>query len=403
MSVIESIASEKNLPRYFVANFRTLKRIRSGTLEVSLPDGRVFSVTGSEPGHLARIDVQNADLFARVVRDGSLGFSDAYLEGWWSTPDLQALMDVVHDNHVEISQAFPGVALVKWYEKFRHWMNENTRRQARKNISYHYDLGNDFYSEWLDETMTYSSALFKNGQEDLERAQAQKYEAICDTIGVKQGDHLLEIGCGWGGFAEYAAAERGAKLTCLTISREQYDYAVARMERRGLSDQVEIVMRDYRDDVGQYDGIASIEMFEAVGEKYWPIYFDTLRERLKPGAKATLQVITIKDDFFPKYRKSVDFIQKHIFPGGMLPSQSVLREQIAKAGLEFQSSIEFGKSYSLTLRRWFETFNDKWSNIETMGFDDRFKRMWDYYLTSCAAGFEFGSTDVTQVTLKKVP
>lgn len=402
MASLTSTKAEKNLPRYFGPAFRNLKGIRAGAMEVSLPDGRVFTAQGAEPGHVARIDVANVDLFARVVREGTNGFSDAYLEGWWSTPDLQTLMDVIHDNHKEISQAYSGGAVIKWYEMFRHWMNSNSKRQARKNISYHYDLGNDFYQEWLDSTMTYSSALFKSGQEDLERAQTQKYAAICDTIGVQEGDHLLEIGCGWGGFAEYAAAERGANLTCLTISQQQHDFAVDRMKRKGLSNQVEIVMRDYRDDRGQYDGIASIEMFEAVGEKYWPVYFSTVRDRLRPGAKATLQVITVSDEFFPKYRKSVDFIQKHIFPGGMLPSPSVLKDHIQKAGLEFHSSIEFGQSYSVTLRSWFEMFNEKWSKIEPMGFDDRFKRMWDYYLTSCAAGFEFGSTDVTQVTLQKL-
>lgn len=401
MSMLTTTKGQQNLPRYFTAAFGTIKGLRAGAMEISLPDGRVFSASGPQPGQTARFDVHNVDVFSRLVRDGDVGFSDAYLEGWWSTPDLQAFMDVVHDNHEELVVAFPGGGVVKLFEKLRHWMNSNSRRQARKNISYHYDLGNDFYSKWLDETMTYSSALFKTGQEDLSKAQIQKYASICDQMEMKSGDHILEIGCGWGGFAEYAAGTRGARITCLTISQQQHDYATERMKRKGLDKQVEIVMRDYRDDTGSYDGIASIEMFEAVGEKYWPTYFNAVRDRLKPGKQATLQIITVADDIFPRYRKTVDFIQKHIFPGGMLPSPSILREEVIRAGLEFQGSIEFGKSYSLTLRRWFDTFNEKWDTITEMGFDDRFKRMWDYYLTSCASGFEYGTTDVTQVTLRR--
>jgi cyclopropane-fatty-acyl-phospholipid synthase len=250
--------------------------------------------------------------------------------------------------------------------------------------------------------MTYSSALFKTGQEDFEKAQEQKYASMVDQMGAQPGDHVLEIGCGWGGFAEYAAKERGLKVTGLTISQEQYDYAVARMAREGLSDKVDIKLQDYRDETGLYDGIASIEMFEAVGEKYWPVYFNTVRDRLKPGRSATLQIITIEDHRFETYRKSVDFIQKYVFPGGMLPSPSVLKSEIERAGLNVLQSIEFGESYSQTLRRWHETFNERWDDIKTLrGFDDRFRRMWNFYLTSCAAGFHAGSIDVTQITVTK--
>ena len=224
---------------------------------------------------------------------------------------------------------------------------------------------------------------------------------MCDTIGVKEGDHILEIGCGWGGFAEYAAGQRGAFVKGLTISQEQHDFAVARMERAGLSDRVEIVMQDYRDEKGQYDGIASVEMFEAVGEKYWPIYFQKVNECLKSGANATLQIITVPDDRFEAYRSSVDFIQKYIFPGGMLPSEEIIKRELAKAGLTFKEIIDFRRSYSVTLRRWFETFNEKWPVIEKMGFDDRFKRMWNIYLTGCASGFEYDTTGLVQVTMKK--
>jgi len=308
---------------------------------------------------------------------------------------------VLYSQVHRVDLTFPGAGLVRSYEKLRFWMQSNSRKQARKNISYHYDLGNNFYREWLDDTMTYSAALFDNPQESLEAAQTRKYKSMVDQMGVKPGDHVLEIGCGWGGFAEYAAGQRGLKVTGLTISQEQYDYAVERMRKAGLQDMVEIKLQDYRDERGTYDGIASIEMFEAVGEKYWPIYFGKLRECLKPGASATLQIITIENSRFEVYRKSVDFIQKYIFPGGMLPSPKALRHEAVKAGLKVKNSIEFGKGYSTTLRRWHALFGEKWDRISHMGFDDRFRRMWDFYLTSCAASFESGNTDLTQITITK--
>jgi len=249
--------------------------------------------------------------------------------------------------------------------------------------------------------MTYSSAIFEQGDNSLEMAQRAKYASMVDQMGAQPGDHILEIGCGWGGFAEYAAKERGLKVTGLTISQEQVKYAQKRMEKNGLQDLVELKLQDYRDETGTYDGIASIEMFEAVGQKYWPIYFDKVKECLKPGKNATLQIITIQDARWDVYRNTVDFIQKYIFPGGMLPSPTVLRQEVVKAGLEVEKSIEFGKSYAQTLRMWHDTFNDRWDQIEKMGFDDRFRRMWNFYLTSCASTFEYGNCDVTQITIKK--
>jgi cyclopropane-fatty-acyl-phospholipid synthase len=283
----------------------------------------------------------------------------------------------------------------------RFWMQGNSKKQARKNISYHYDLGNAFYGLWLDDTMTYSSAKFDDGAQSLEAAQTAKYKSMVDQMGAQSGDHVLEIGCGWGGFAEYAAKDRGLKVTGLTISQEQHDYAVARMARLGLSDMVTIKMQDYRDETGQYDGIASIEMFEAVGEKYWPVYFETVRKLLKPGKNATLQIITVAHRRWEVYKRGVDFIQKYIFPGGMLPSPVVLREQVEKAGLTVSHSIEFGESYSQTLRKWHDVFNARWDQVAAMGFDDRFRRMWNFYLTSCAGTFHSGNCDVTQITITR--
>lgn len=401
MSVLTSTNNQQNLPRYFARVFDLVGKLNSGRVDFILPDGRRFRAEGSKPGPVAEVTINNPDVFARLVREGDLGFCDAYLDGWWTTPDLQAFMDFIHADNDDMYDGFPGMALVRAWEKARFWFQSNTKRQALKNISYHYDLGNDFYSLWLDDTMTYSSALFNTSQESLEKAQIAKYASMVDQMGVKPGDHVLEIGCGWGGFAEYAAKERGLIVTGLTISKEQLDYANKRIKSKGLSDKVNLKLQDYRDETGVYDGVASIEMFEAVGEKYWPVYFDKIKQCLKPGKQATLQIITIQDARWDVYRKSVDFIQKYIFPGGMLPSPSVLRQEIHRAGLSVQHSIEFGKSYSQTLRRWFEVFNNKWDNISAMGFDDRFRRMWNFYLTSCAATFESGNCDVTQITLQK--
>jgi cyclopropane-fatty-acyl-phospholipid synthase len=401
MAVLTSIDNQQNLPRYFRRVFDLMGKLNSGRVDFVLPDGRRFRAEGKSSGPVAEVTINNPEVFARLIREGDLGFSDAYLDGWWTTPDLQTFMDFIHADNDDMYDGFSGIAIVRAWEKARFWFQSNSKRQALKNISHHYDLGNDFYSLWLDDTMTYSSALFNTGQESLENAQIAKYASMIDQMGVKPGDHVLEIGCGWGGFAEYAAKERGLKVTGLTISKEQLLYARKRIKNNGLEDKVDLKLQDYRDETGVYDGVASIEMFEAVGQKYWPIYFETIKHCLKPGKQATLQIITVHDARWDVYRKSVDFIQKYIFPGGMLPSPTVLRQEVTKAGLRVHHSIEFGKSYSQTLRRWFDVFNDQWDTINDMGFDDRFRRMWNFYLTSCAATFESGNCDVTQITLQK--
>ncbi|AUJ63960.1 SAM-dependent methyltransferase [Aestuarium zhoushanense] len=399
--ILTSTKGQSNLPRYFGPVFDILCNIPRGRIDIELPDGRVFRAEGKSAGYVTAITIHNKDIFARLIREGDLGFMESYMEGWWDTPDLMTFMDFVHDAEDEVFDGFPGQGLVRAYEKLRFWLQSNSKRQAKKNISYHYDLGNDFYGLWLDDTMTYSSAYFRTGQESLEAAQIQKYAAMVDAMGVSAGDHVLEIGCGWGGFAEYAAKERGLHVTGLTISKEQLNYARERIEKAGLSDRVTLKMQDYRDETGTYDGIASIEMFEAVGEKYWPVYFETVRKCLKPGAKATLQIITVQDRRFEVYRKGVDFIQKYIFPGGMLPSPSVLRKEVEKSGMTVDGSIEFGESYSQTLRRWSDVFNDRWDQIAALGFDDRFRRMWNLYLSSCAGTFHSGNCDVTQITVSR--
>ncbi|PIE13788.1 MAG: SAM-dependent methyltransferase [Rhodobacterales bacterium] len=399
--VLTTTEGQEGLPRYFTSVFDIASRMPVGRLDFVMPDGRVFRAEGARRGPVAELCVHHMDVFSRLIREGELGFCDAYIEGQWSSPDLQAFLDLLNAGNEELYRGFPGQAFVRVYERMRHWMNDNTRDQAKKNISYHYDLGNEFYALWLDDTMTYSSALFESGQESLEAAQVAKYASMVDQMGVGPGDHVLEIGCGWGGFAEYAARERGVKVTGLTISEEQLNYARERIEKAGLSHMVEFKMQDYRDEAGVYDGIASIEMFEAVGEKYWPVYFDTLRKCLKDDGRATLQIITISEARFDTYRKGVDFIQKYIFPGGMLPSRTMLQRQVARAGLETRRMFDFGESYSQTLRRWHERFNARWDEIAAQGFDDRFRRMWNFYLTSCAAAFHGGNCDVVQITIAK--
>lgn len=402
MNILDTTEGQSGLPRYFGRIFEMARgAMTRGRIDFILPDGRVFRIDAPQPGPVGVLEIHNPDLFARLLREGDLGFCEAYLEEWWTSPDLMALMDLIHEGNGDLHEAFPGMSIVRAFEKVRHWLRSNTKRGSRRNIAYHYDLGNDFYRRWLDDTMTYSSALFTTGQEPLDAAQRAKYAAMVDRMGVKPGDHVLEIGCGWGGFAEYAASERGLRVTGLTISQAQHDYAVERIARAGLSDRVDIRMQDYRDERGSYDGIASIEMFEAVGERFWPVYFETLRDRLKPGAKATLQIITVPDARFETYKDNVDFIQKYIFPGGMLPSLSALAQQGTRAGLQLEGSSEFGESYSQTLRRWHDAFNARWDDIRQLGFDQRFQRMWNMYLTSCAAMFRAGTCDVTQITFTR--
>lgn len=401
MTILTTTEDQTGLPRYFARVFGLAQAITNGRIDFVLPDGRRFRAEGAAPGPVAEMIIHKPEVFARIVRDGDMGFAESYLDEWWSTPDLQAFMDLAHADNDHLYDDFLGMALVRLFERCRFWFQSNTKRQAKKNISAHYDLGNAFYKLWLDDTMTYSSGLYETGQESLERAQEAKYAALADAIDAKPGSHVLEIGCGWGGFAEYAAKERGLRVTGVTISKEQHAFATERMARAGLSDQVEIRLQDYRDVEGRYDGIASIEMFEAVGQRYWPTYFTAVRERLHPGAKAALQIILVSDKRWNSYRKTVDFIQKYIFPGGMLPAPSVLRQEVERAGLDYRGSFEFAESYGLTLRRWHQAFNARWEDIAQLGFDARFRRMWNFYLTSCAASFESGICDVTQITIQR--
>ncbi|MDP1628174.1 cyclopropane-fatty-acyl-phospholipid synthase family protein [Parvibaculum sp.] len=381
--------------------FRALLKIRHGSILMILPDGRKLRFQGSEPGEHAVMVIRDFGLTRRFFASGDLGAAEAFLDGMWDSPNVTAFLQFFLRNSEALQDKLMGVPIARFVSRLGHLMRRNSKRGSKRNIEYHYDLGNNFYRRWLDPTMTYSSARFEHAGQDLSAAQINKYRSLAESIDLKPEHHLLEIGSGWGGFAEYAASEIGCSVTGVTISKEQLAFARERMEKKGLTDKVDIRYQDYRDIDERFDRIASIEMFEAVGEEYWPAYFDKVRNCLKPGGKAGLQIITIADRSFAAYRKRADFIQRYIFPGGMLPSPSVLRQQVARAGLTWVGNRDFGLDYAETLNQWRSRFRAAWPDIQRQGFDERFRRMWEYYLSYCEAGFRAGNIDVTQVTLAR--
>jgi cyclopropane-fatty-acyl-phospholipid synthase len=326
------------------------------------------------------------------------------MDGMWDSPNVVDILRLGTANEQAWDNMLRGKAWARFASWLMHKFRPNTRKGSRKNIAEHYDLGNDFYAEWLDPSMTYSSAIFENGEMDLQAAQDQKYRRLCQALELKPGMSVLEIGCGWGGFAEIAAGEFGATVTGITLSTEQLAYAQDRIARAGLSDRVTLRLQDYRDTEQKFDRIASIEMFEAVGEEYWPVYFETVRARLAAGGKAGLQVITIADRFFEDYRRTADFIQRYVFPGGMLPSPTRLAQEIAGAGMKMTDSVWFGQDYAKTLVRWQASFQSGWGRISGMSaqYDERFKRLWEFYLGYCEVGFDAGWTDVGQIIIQPV-
>jgi cyclopropane-fatty-acyl-phospholipid synthase len=388
----------KGLPAKAQMVLRGLVHMQSGALTLTLPDGRSVLIKGKVSGPSARVTLHNWNLPQRALTGGTIAVAESYMDGDWDSPDVGAFLELFLVN-ADVGRNFANGArgFFRLVEKFRHWMNANTKSGSKRNISAHYDLGNAFYREWLDPSMTYSSALFANGANDLQSGQRAKYKALAEAAGIRPGDHVLEIGCGWGGFAEYAASEIGCRVTGLTISREQLEFATERMKKAGLADKVEIKFQDYRDEAGQYDRIVSIEMFEAVGEKYWPTYFSQLQRCLKPGGKAGLQIITIKPEAYQEYRDNPDFIQKYVFPGGMLPTREHLVDLGRKVGLKMSADFGFGLDYARTLAEWRERFWSVWDKIEPLGFDIRFKRLWEFYLFYCEAGFRARNIDVRQV------
>jgi cyclopropane-fatty-acyl-phospholipid synthase len=388
------------------AAFRFVTRIlargwTSGSVTFVMPSGRELRIAAEAPGPDARILVRDFRFMRRVLASGDIGFAEGYMAGEWDTPDLSAVLTAFSQNWDRLARLLTGHPLIKAANRISHMFRANTRQGARRNIHAHYDLGNAFYSRWLDPSMTYSSARYERPGQDLTEAQAYKYRTLARSIDLGPADHVLEIGCGWGGFAEFAAREVGARVTGITISQEQYDFARRRMAEAGLAERVDIRLVDYRDVEGAFDKVASIEMFEAVGERYWPAYFDKIRSVLKPGGQAGLQIITIRDELFETYRRRADFIQKYVFPGGMLPSEARLKAETLRAGLSWRGLSSFGQHYADTLSEWESRFDRAWEGIRGLGFDERFRRLWRFYLSYCEAGFRTERTNVVQLSLAR--
>jgi cyclopropane-fatty-acyl-phospholipid synthase len=384
---------------------RLLERFSNGTLELTCPDGQQARFGSGGPQ--AQLRLHNWAPVQAALRSGDVGFAESFARGDWSSDDPLRVLKYFVRNREAAESVIYGSFWGGVVHRLKHWLNRNTRAQAKKNIHAHYDLGNDFYALWLDPTMTYSSALFARapadvhapaGELELADAQRAKYLRVLDQLRLAPGSRVLEIGCGWGGFAE-AAAGAGHLVKGLTLSAAQLAYAQARLERQDLP--AELVLQDYREEREQYDGIASIEMFEAVGEAYWPSYFATLARCLTPGGRACVQTIEIADRLFDRYRRSSDFIQQYVFPGGMLPSPAEFRRQAARAGLRVLDAHSFGGHYAKTLATWRARFLERLATVRSQGFDERFIRIWHFYLAYCEAAFAEGNTDVTQYTLAR--
>ena len=425
------------------AVMRLMEQLRHGRLEVHWPDGSIGHYgqknelggsegatqagfdqsvgeggapadTNSPPENAtdlplapsARVDLANWNVCGAALKKGDIGFAETYLDGDWRTDDLAALLDIMVRNRTAIEAVVYGSWWGRLVSRMRRLGRANTKAGSRRNVEAHYDLGNDFYSLWLDPTMTYSSALFDKRDaaqpaQSLAQAQVAKYRKLLGELAITGSDpSVLEIGCGWGGFAEVAARETRASVKGLTLSREQWAHAQERLASAGLADRAHFALQDYRDENGQYDAIASIEMFEAVCEAYWPSYFECLKRNLKPGGRACVQSITIDDDLFEPYRKSADFIQTYVFPGGMLPSVSAFTRLAERHGFKVVNQLAFGADYAKTLRLWRQAFEERLGAVRALGFDDRFIRLWSFYLCYCEAAFSNGNTDVVQFTLE---
>ena len=382
---------------------RLLLKMQSGKLHLTLPDASVMEIgSGEQPA--AKLKIHDPDFFRQVILYGDVGFGEAYMEKKWDTPDLTALITWFIGNMEKIpsmsgaKKAFSPLNILRISNRIYHILKPNSVSGSRRNISKHYDLSNDFFRKFLDKTMTYSSALFTGRDQSLENAQIAKYEQICKSTGINSGDHVLEIGCGWGGFAEYAAGKHGCRVTGVTISKEQFEYARRRILKEKLQDKVTILLEDYRNIKGKFDKVISIEMIEAVGHKYFPVYFSKINSLLKKDGVLGLQAIIIPDSRYEEYRKGVDWIQKHIFPGGLLPSIGVINKTIGQVSdLYLQNLREFGLSYGQTLNRWYQNMNDNLEQIRQLGFDENFLRKWEYYFCYCEAAFNTRNINVVQM------
>jgi len=395
----QQAGSYRGLPPSARALFELLKRLTHGRLTVTWTDGREFVFEG-DAGPMAELTVVDGRAPWRILRGGAMALGESYMDGWIDTPDLPGLLALGARNFVLERPAGLPHSPRALLHRVEQALRRNTKQQARKNIAAHYDLSNEFFALWLDPSMTYSSALFEGAGETLEAAQHAKRERLLDVLDPKPGAHILEIGCGWGSFAIHAARERDCRVTAITISREQYDLATTRVAEAGLTDHVEVRLQDYRDVGGHFDHVASIEMFEAVGEKFWPAFFDSVRDRLAPGGTAGLQVITIPDWDWESYRHQIDFTQKYVFPGGFVPSPAVFRRVAEHSGLGVDEPCFFGQDYARTLAEWLANFDGASNSVRELGFDERFRRMWRYYLAWCNAGFGAEYIDVMRVRLE---
>ena len=398
-------AREKSarVPATARAALALLQRLRAGTLTVHTPDGATHQASGAaQPELQATLSVHDWSVFAATMRAGDIGFAEGFMAGDWTTPHLPDLLRLLLANRDVMEKAIYGSWWGSLLHRLQHTLNRNTRRGSRRNISAHYDLGNAFYTLWLDDTMNYSSAWFDGDRtQPLARAQAAKLRRAIAATGVRPGERLLEIGCGWGAVAESAARD-GIEVVGLTLSTEQLAWAQSRLVHAGVARHADLRLQDYRDvPDGPFDAIVSIEMFEAVGREYWDAYFQTLHRQLKLGGKACVQAIVIRDDLFERYVSSSDFIQRYVFPGGMLPSATLFVQHAEAAGLRVVDRFAFGLDYAETLRRWRHAFLARLDDVRRQGFDERFVRLWDFYLAYCEAAFDGGNTDVVQFTLQR--
>jgi len=394
-------ALPRNAPAAARSTLQLLQRLRHGSLTLHLPDGSVQRFGNGEGIH-ASLSLHNWNVCGAALKSGDIGFAESYIAGDWHTPHLTDLLRLLIANRRDIEDVIYG----SWFGRLAYWakhkLNRNSKTNSRKNIHAHYDLGNAFYELWLDGTMNYSSALFETPDQDMVAAQHAKVRRALSMAGVQAGHRVLEIGCGWGALAEMATTEFGASLTGVTLSTEQLAFAQRRMERLGTAPRADLRLQDYRDiQDGPYDAICSIEMVEAVGREYWPTYFQSVARLLKPGGRACVQSIVIDDALFDRYIKSTDFIQQYIFPGGCLPCPREFRAEAARAGLEVVDQFAFGADYARTLQLWRDAFLHQQEQVLQLGFDQRFLRIWEFYLAYCEAAFTERNTDVVQFTLRK--
>ena len=379
--------------------FNTLKNIEFGYLEVINHNGKLFKFGNSNDQLKADLKIKNPNFTFNLIKGGSVGFAESYMRNEFETKDLSNLIEVTARNIKQIHK-FSGLFDLPLINFFKNIFIKNTKSRSKENIAKHYDLGNEFFSLWLDKTLTYSSAIFDEKNKDLSDAQNNKYQKLIDLIKPSNGDKILEIGCGWGGFAEYLGKKYDVKLDCITISKKQFEYAKERIHKCGLNEKVNIEIKDYRDLKDKYNSIASIEMIEAVGQNYLESYFKTIKNNLSNNGKAAIQAITIDDTLFDRYKNKEDFIQKYIFPGGFLPNKNSINKYVSDNGLTIKSYESYADHYSNTLSIWRDEFNKKWDQIKNQGFDLTFKRMWEFYLCYCEAGFKSKNIDLIQFSIQ---